>query len=53
MDYVTEWVRFFISFFQTCVQWLGSMQLLGVPLLWIIIAGFLLLVLVRAFIMTV
>lgn len=45
---VAEWVTWFIAFFQTTVQWLGDMQILGVSVLWIIIASFILVVLVRA-----
>lgn len=45
---VADWVIWFISLFQTTVQWLGDMQILGVSVLWIIIASFLMGVLVRA-----
>ena len=43
-----QWITWFIALFQTCVQWLGSMQILGVSVLWIMIASFFLCVLVRA-----
>lgn len=43
-----EWIAWFIALFQTTVQWLGSMQIMGVSVLWIIIASFLMSVMVRA-----
>lgn len=43
-----EWVTWFIALFQTCVQWLGQMQILGVSVLWIMIASFFLCILVRS-----
>lgn len=46
---MAEWITWFIALFQTCVQWLGSMQILGVSVLWIMIASFFLAVMVRAF----
>lgn len=49
MDSVAEWIAFFIALFQTSVQWLGSVEVLGVPVMWIIIASFFLCVMVRAF----
>lgn len=45
---MADWIAWFIALFQTCVQWLGSMQILGVSVLWIMIASFLLGVLVRS-----
>jgi len=45
---MAEWIVWFIALFQTCVQWLGSMEILGVSVLWIMIASFLLGVLVRS-----
>lgn len=47
---VTEWVTWFIALFQTTIQWLGSMQILGVSVLWILIASFLLGVIIRSLI---
>ena len=43
-----QWITWFIALFQTSVQWLGSMEILGVSVLWITIASFFLCVLVRA-----
>lgn len=43
-----DWIRFFIALLATCVQWLTQMQIAGVPVFWILIAGFILTVLVRA-----
>lgn len=43
-----DWVSWYIALFQTTVQWLGSIQILGVPVLWIMIAAFLMGVMVRA-----
>jgi len=48
MDYVASWIEFFIALFQTSIQWLGSIQILGVPVMWIVIASFFLAVLVRS-----
>lgn len=48
MDSVASWIAFFISLFQTSVQWLGSVEILGVPVMWIIIATFFLTVMVRS-----
>lgn len=45
-----DWVTFYISLMQTSVQWLASVSILGVPVLWIIGAAFLMGVLVRALI---
>lgn len=45
---MADWISWFIALFQTTVQWLGSMQILGVSVLWIIVATFILSVLVRA-----
>ena len=43
-----DWLTWAIALFQTVVQWLGSMQILGVSVLWIMIASFFLCVMVRA-----
>lgn len=48
MDSVASWIAFFIALFQTMVEWLASMQILGVSVLWILIASFFLCVMVRA-----
>lgn len=45
---MADWIAWFIALFQTCVEWLGSMQILGVPVLGIMVAGFFLTVMVRA-----
>lgn len=45
---MVDWIAWFIALFQTTIEWLGSMQILGVSVLWIMIASFLLGVLVRA-----
>lgn len=50
MDYVHDWVQFFIALFTTAVQWLGAMQILGVSVLWVIIASFFLGVMIRSMI---
>lgn len=47
---MAEWIAFFVSLFETCVQWLGSMEILGAPVLGILAAIFLLGVLLRALI---
>lgn len=43
-----EWIQFFVALLATTVQWLTQMQIVGVPVFWILIAGFILTVLVRA-----
>lgn len=43
-----EWIVWFIALFETTVQWLFSMEILGVSLAWILIATFILGVLVKA-----
>lgn len=43
-----EWIQFFVALLATTVQWLTQMQIVGVPVFWILIAGFILGVLVRA-----
>lgn len=43
-----EWIQFFVALLATTVQWLTQMQIVGVPVFWVLIAGFILGVLVRA-----
>lgn len=43
-----EWMAYYIALLATCIQWLTQMQLMGVSLLWIIIAFFILGVMFRA-----
>lgn len=43
-----SWVAWIIALFQTTVQWLGSMEILGVSVLWIMIACVLLSIVFRA-----
>lgn len=43
-----EWIQFFVALLATTVQWLTQMQIVGVPVFWILIAGFILTILVRA-----
>lgn len=43
-----EWIQFFVALLATSVQWLTQMQIAGVPVFWILIAGFILTVLVRS-----
>lgn len=50
MDYIRDWIQFFIALFSTAVQWLGSMQILGVSVLWIVIAAFFLGIMIRSMI---
>lgn len=50
MDYIQSWIAFFVSLCTTTVQWLGSMQILGVSVLWIMIAVFILGVMIRSMI---
>lgn len=45
---MADWITWFIALFQTVVQWLGSMKILGVSVLWIMIAAFLMGILVRS-----
>lgn len=50
MNYIQWWIKFFVSLCETTVQWLGSMQILGVSVLWIMIAAFFLGVMIRSMI---
>lgn len=43
-----EWIQFFVALLATSVQWLTQMQIAGVPVFWILVAGFILTVLVHA-----
>jgi hypothetical protein len=43
-----EWIQFFVALLATTVQWLTQMQIVGVPVFWILISGFILGVLIRA-----
>lgn len=43
-----EWMQFFVALLVTSVQWLTQMQIMGVSLLWFIIACFVLGVMFRA-----
>lgn len=45
---MADWIAWFIALITTCIQWLGSMQLMGISVMWIIIAGFFLALMVRA-----
>lgn len=45
---LSEWIAWIIALIESCVQWLGNMQILGVSVLWIIIACILFGVVFRA-----
>lgn len=44
-----SWITWFIAVGQTSVQWLASMEIMDVPVLWIIGAVFVMGVMFRAF----
>lgn len=44
---MAEWIVWFLALIQTTIQWLSTMEILGVPLLWVIIAASLLCLFVR------
>lgn len=46
---MAEWIVWFLALIQTTIQWLSTMEILGVPLLWVIIAASLLCLFVRVF----
>ena len=46
---MADWIVWSLALIQTTIQWLGTVEILGVPLLWVIIAGSLLCVFVRVF----
>lgn len=48
-----DWITWCIALIQTSVQWLGSVQILGVSVLWIVIAAFFLSILIRGLIIRV
>lgn len=35
---MSEWIEWCIALIQVCVDWLGSIRLLGVSVMWIILA---------------
>ena len=45
---MTDWIEWCIALIQTSVQWLGSVQLLGVSGMWIILASLFVSLIVRA-----
>jgi len=48
-----DWIAWCLALIRTSVQWLGTVQLLGVSVLWIVIAAFFLSILVRGLIIRV
>ena len=46
---MAQWIVWFLALIQTTIQWLSTMEILGVPLLWVIIAASLLWLFVRVF----
>lgn len=46
---MADWIVWFLALLQTTIQRLGTVQILGVPLLWLIIASSLLYLFVRVF----
>ena len=45
---MAEWIEWCIALIQVCVDWLGSIQLLGVSVMWIILASIFVSLIVRA-----
>lgn len=45
-----QWITYFIALFLTTVEWMGNQTILGVSVLWIIIASFILGVMLRVLI---
>lgn len=45
-----SWIAWILALVQTCIQWLASMQLLGVSVLWILVSYIILNVMIKAFI---
>lgn len=45
-----QWITYFIALFLTMVEWMGNQTILGVSVLWIIIASFILGVMLRVLI---
>lgn len=46
---MADWITWFIALFQTTVQWLSSMEVMGVSILWFIVCFFIITVMLRAF----
>lgn len=46
---MADWITWFIALFQTTIQWLSSMEIMGVSILWLLVCSFILIVMLRAF----
>lgn len=45
---LADWIAFYIALFETVVQWLGSMQIMSVPVLGIMAAVFIMCVIFKS-----
>lgn len=48
MNFLSDWISFFVALLGTAVEWLASMQIMSVPVLGIIAAAFILGVVLRS-----
>ncbi len=48
---MADWITWFIALFQTTIQWLSSMEILGVSILWLMVSAFIITVMLRAFLL--
>lgn len=46
---MADWITWFIALFQTTIQWLSSMEVMGVSILWLMVCSFITSVMLRAF----
>lgn len=48
---MADWITWFIALFQTTIQWLSSMEILGVSILWLMVCTFIITVMLRSFLL--
>ena len=46
---MVDWITWFIALFQTTIQWLSSMEVMGVSILWLMVCTFIITVMLRSF----
>lgn len=46
---MSDWITWFIALFQTTVQWLSSMEVMGVSILWLMVCSFIITIMLRSF----
>ena len=46
---MADWITWFIALFQTTIQWLSSMEVMGVSILWLMACTFIITIMLRGF----